>query len=61
MSNSLTLLVHPPDCDESGAGGQHEESGEEDAADQLAVHDALLARVEDAPVLGANSIGWNID
>ena len=46
-----TFLVHPPDGDEPRAGGEHEEAGEDDAADQLAVHDALLPRVEDAPVL----------
>ena len=47
----LTVLVHPPERDEGGARGDHEESGEENAADELAVHDALLARVEDSAVL----------
>ena len=52
-STPLTLCVHPPDGEEPGADGEQEESGEDDAADELPVHNALLARVQDAAVLPA--------
>ena len=51
LQTPLTLRVHPPDGEEPGAGGEQEQSGEDDAADELSVHDALLARVQDAAVL----------